>query len=111
MPQPRKKRTKLKKLNITPREKWSKILKEVEKLEIPIGFLDSVTVTLIDGTDVDIDIKELIKDGKTHDEIEYMLSQKLSDLDHIIEDVDFYVNVDDVANIVQPITDEFLKDL
>jgi hypothetical protein len=40
-----------------------------------------------------------------------MLDSKLKALDHIIEDVDFFVSIDDVVNTVQPITDEILKDL
>lgn len=109
--QPKRKRPKLRRLNITTREKWSKILKEVEKLEVPITLLESISVFLIDGTIVTINIKELINEGMDPDEIEQLLNTKLTELDHIIKDVDFFVNIDDVASMVQPITDKFLKDL
>ena len=56
--QPKRKRPKLKRLNITTRDKWNRILSDVEKKEVPISFLQSVTVNLIDGTKVDINIKE-----------------------------------------------------
>jgi hypothetical protein len=107
----RKKRSKLKRLNVTAREKWEKILKDVEKREVPVTVLESITVNLFDGTAVDISIKELLAEGYSPDDIEQMLEQKLTALDHIINDVDFYVNIDDVAKLVQPITDNFLKDL
>jgi uncharacterized membrane protein len=78
---------------------------------VPVTLLEAISVLLIDGTEVRIDIKELLNDGMTPDEVEQMLNEKLTELDHIIKDVDFYVNIDDVANMVQPITDGFLKDL
>lgn len=109
--QPKRKRPKLKRLNVTTREKWNKILKDVDKQEVPVTLLESITVNLIDGTKVDISIKDLISDGMNPDAVEEMLNGKLTELDYIIKDVDFYVNIDDVANLVQPITDNFLKDL
>lgn len=107
----KQKHPKLKRLNITAREKWSKILKEVEKQEVPITLLESITVELIDGTKVQINIKDLIDEGLDPDEIENALNKKLQELDHIIKEIDFFVSLDDVAKTVQPITDTFLKDL
>lgn len=109
--QPKRKRPRLKRLNVTAREKWSKILKDVEKSEVPVTLLEAISVHLIDGTEVYIDIKELLDEGLAPDEIEVMLNNKLEVLDHVIKDVDFFVNLDDVAKLVQPITDGFLKDL
>jgi len=73
--------------------------------------LQSLSVNLIDGTVVNIDIKELLKDGIDPVDIEEMLDLKLKALDNIIVDVDFFVSIDDVVSAVQPITDEILKDL
>lgn len=110
-PQKRKPRQKLKRINVSSREQWKRILKDVDKDEIPITLLQSITVNLIDGTQISIDIKELMKDGFEPDEIEQMLDLKLKSLDHIIEDVDFYVSIEEVVKTVQPITDQILKDL
>lgn len=111
MSEPRKRRPRSKKLNISSREKWEKILKDVEKHSIPVTLLESIVVNLIDGTSVPIDIKELLNEGMTPDEIEESLDTKLKVLDFVIRDVDFYVSVDDLAKVIQPITDGFLKDL
>ena len=109
---PRKKsRSKLKKINVTPRDQWKSILKEVEKDEIPITLLQSLNVNLIDGTVVNIDIKELLSEGNDPEDIEEMLDLKLKALDHIIVDIDFFVSIDEVVRTVQPITDNILKDL
>jgi len=40
-----------------------------------------------------------------------MIKVKLTALDHIIEDVDFYISVKAVAKVVQPATDSILKNL
>ncbi len=110
--QPRKKpRSKLKKINVSTKEQWKKILKDVEKREIPITMLQSLTVNLIDGTMVNINIKQLLAEGNDPEIIEEMLNIKLKSLDHMVDDIDFYVDVDNVAKIVQPITDQILKDL
>lgn len=109
--QPKRKRPKLRRLNVTVREKWNRIIKDVEKREVPVTLLESISVNLIDGTVVNINIKELLHTGMTPSDIEQMLNEKLTELDHIISDVDFYVSVDDVASTVQPITDNFLKNL
>jgi hypothetical protein len=110
--QPRKKpRSKLKKINVSARDQWKRILRDIEKEEIPITLLRAISVNLVDGTVVNIDVKELIKEGHDPEVIEEMLDLRLKALDHIIEDVDFYVDIDDVVKTVQPITDQILKDL
>jgi len=100
-----------KRLNVSVREKWERLLKDVEKNEVPITCLDSLVVNLIDGTSVTIIIKELLDDGNNPEMLEIILRHKLKVLDAYIKDVDFYINVDSVAKEIQPITDKILKDL
>lgn len=107
----RKPKSKLKKINVSARDQWKKILRDVEKQEIPVTLLRSLSVNLIDGTSVTIDVKELIKEGHDPELIEEMLDVRLKALDHLIDDVDFYVDLDDVVKTVQPITDRILKGL
>jgi hypothetical protein len=107
----KKAQPKLKKVNVSKKAQWNEILKDIDKDEIPIDLLQAMNVNLIDGTQVYINIKELLLAGNSPDEIEAMLDIKLKAIDQYIEDIDFYVNVDDVAKTVQPITDQMLKDL
>lgn len=110
--QPRKKpRSRLKKINISARDQWKKILKDVEKKEIPITLLQSLDVNLIDGTVVNINIKDLLDEGNDPQVIEEMLNVKLKALEQIVLDVDFFVSIEDVVKIIQPMTDDILKDL
>ena len=66
-------------------------------------------MNLVDGTQVTVDIDELLSEGYNSDEIEVMLNSRLKKLDEIIRNVDIYVNVDSVAKTVQPVTDSILK--
>lgn len=110
-PQKRKPRPKLKKINISSRQNWQNIIKDVDKDNVPIRLLQSMTVNLVDGTTININVKDLINEGNDPDVIEKALNKKLDELDNYIKDIDFYINLDAVADAVQPITDQILKDL
>jgi hypothetical protein len=107
----RKPRPKLKKINISSRAQWKKILKDVEKTEIPVHLLASIGVNLIDGSTVNIDIKELLAAGNPPEVLEELLDLKFQALDNIIVDIDFFVNMDTVVESVQPITNQLLRKL
>jgi hypothetical protein len=104
-------RPKSKRLNLTSKAKWETILKSVEKKEIPITMLESINVNLADGTIVKINIRDLLDEGMDPDELEYDIKAKLQALDNIINDIDFFISVKAVARVVQPATDELLKNL
>ena len=106
---PRKKQSK--RINIDSRERWKSLLKTVSKEEVPVTMIKTVTVNLIDGTQVDVDIDELLAEGYNSSEIEEMLNSRLKKLDDLIKDVDFFINIDSVASTVQPVTDDILKNL
>ena len=111
-PAPKKPRKpKSKKLNISDRKIWENILKEVEKHDVPINFLEGLTVNLRDGTCVDIDVKELLKEGIEPEALQALINEKLDALDDFIDDVDFFISVDEVRKTVQPATDQLLKNL
>jgi hypothetical protein len=111
--QPKKRQPKSRqlKLTITQRDKWRQILKEVEKEQAPLSVLRGITVNLIDGSQVDLDIQALLEQGLDPESLEQEINDKLKSLDDVIEDVDFFISVDHVARTVQPFTDQLLKDL
>ena len=112
MSTPRKPRKpKSKKINVSVRQQWESILKTVTKEEVPVELLESLTVNLVDGTKVNIDIKELISEGKRPREIERHINNHLEELDEMIVDVDFFICIDSVVKTVQPITDSVLKNI
>lgn len=111
--QPKKPRrnTKSKKVVLDNKKTWQSIVKDVDKKEVPITVLQYISVQLIDGTSININIKELIDDGNDPLEIEALLDEKFNQLDQYIKNVDFFVDIDRVVDTVQPETDKVLKDL
>ena len=110
-PKKRPRKSKRLKLTISERDKWKQILAEVEKAEAPVSVLRAITVNLIDGTHVDIDVQELLAEGLDPSDLEQEINQKLIELDDVIENVDFFISIDHVAKAVQPFTDSLLKNL
>lgn len=104
-------RPRSKRLNLNRKDQWEKLLKEVKKEQVPISVLRYITVNLKDGTSVDVDIEMMLDKGADPLIIEQMINEKLEALDEIIRDVDFHISVDSVAKVVQPFTDQLLKDL
>ena len=111
MPAQKRKLKSSNKININSKEVWENILATVEKPEVPIEVLEKIIIHLIDGTKVNINIIELLADGADPETLERELGDKLEKLDHMIEDIDFYVNIDEVAKTIQPETDRILSKL
>jgi antitoxin component of MazEF toxin-antitoxin module len=105
------KRPRSKKLNISKKKEWESLLKEVDKLDIPIELLEAIVVNLKDGTQVTIEVKELISEGYDPQELRDHLDERLDSLDHMIDEVDFYISVDEVMKTVTPATEHLLKNL
>jgi hypothetical protein len=102
---------KSKRLNLNKKEQWERLLKEVSKEQVPINVLLYITVNLKDGTQVNVDIEEMLNEGADPETVEKIINAKLVALDDIITDVDFHISVDSVAKTVQPFTDNLLKNL
>ena len=102
---------KSKRLNLNKKEQWERLLKEVTKEQVPINVLLYITVNLKDGTEVNVDIQQMLDEGVDPGEVEKLINAKLVALDNIITDVDFHISVDSVAKVVQPFTDNLLKNL
>lgn len=108
---PKKQPNKAKKLSLNKRKSWQDIVNDVDKTEVPINVLQQISVQLIDGTDITINVKELIEEGQDPHEIEALLDEKFNELDRYIKNVDFFVDIDKVKDAVQPETDKVLKGL
>ena len=102
---------KSKRLNLNRKDQWEKLLKEVNKEQVPIAVIRYLTVNLKDGTSVDVNIAEMLDEGADPAVVENLINKKLNDLDDIITDVDFHISVDSVAKVIQPFTDKLLKNL
>lgn len=107
----RKRKQPQNKLNLNLRDKWQHIINDVAKPDVPINMLERIIVHLIDGTKVNVDISGLLADGGDPDVIEQHIQHKLDELDSYIDDIDLYVDLQEVAKTVQPYTDKILSKL
>ena len=102
---------KSRRINVDTRDRWKQILKTVSKDEVPVSMLEKIHVNLIDGTQVEIDIVELLNEGMDPDVVKDEINSRLHKMDSIIKDVDFFISIENVAKAVQPVTDNILKNL
>lgn len=92
-------------------EKWEHILLDVDKQKIPIQFIKKMVVRLHGKKQQTINIEKLINQGLDPEQIEDVVSRKLNELDNLIMGIEFVLNVQSIADTVQPTTDELLKKL
>lgn len=91
--------------------KWEHIIAEVTKTEVPLECIKKVVIKLHGKKQRTINLATLKRQGLDIEEVEVILSRTLSELGDEVRDIDFVVDVTEVAKIVQPETDKLLKDL
>ena len=92
-------------------EQWDHIISGVDKTEVPLECIDKIVIRLQGGRQKTINLARLKRDGFDLEEIESVLTRNLVELGDLVRDIDFLVDVNAVAQLVQPETDKLLKDL
>ena len=92
-------------------QQWEHIIEEVNKTEVPLECIKKVVIRLHDRKQKTINLATLKKQGLDLDELEVVLTRTLTELGDSVRDVDFVVDVQAVAKLVQPQTDKLLKDI
>jgi hypothetical protein len=92
-------------------KKWEHIIEEVNKTEIPLECIKKVVVRLHGKKQRTINLATLKKQGLDMDELEIVLTRTLTELGDEVKDIDFVVDVSEVAKILQPETDKLLNGL
>ena len=92
-------------------KKWEHILEDVEKQKIPIQFIKKLVIKLEGKRQQTINIQRLLGQGLDPEQVEVAVSKKLHELDDEIISVEFILNVEGIAQIVQPETDRLLNKL
>ena len=91
--------------------RWEHIIEEVNKTEIPLECIKNVVIKFDGKRQKTVNLQLLRRQGLDLDEIEVVLSRTLTELGDSIRDVDFMVDIGEVAKLIQPVTDDLLKDL
>lgn len=92
-------------------KKWEHILEDVEKQKIPVQFIKKIIVKLEGKRQQTINIEKFLSQGLDPDQIEDAVGRKLHELDDQISSVEFILNVQNIADTVQPETDRLLGNL
>ena len=92
-------------------QQWEHIIEEVNKTEVPLECIKKVVIRLGDRRQKTINLSTLRKQGLDLEEVEIVLTRTLTELGDTVRDIDFVVDVSEVAKLVQPETDKLLKDL
>ena len=91
--------------------RWEDLVEGVEKSDVPVECIKRVVIKLKDGRRRYLNMSTLRKKGMDIFELEGVLNQKLEEYDRDIANVDFFVDVDQVAELIQPETDKILGGL
>ncbi len=91
--------------------KWEKLLDDVDKNNIPLEFTKKVIFKLKGKKQRTINIEKLMDQGLDPDQIEEVLTRKLMELEELIVSIEFCLNVETIAEAVQPETDRLLNGL
>jgi hypothetical protein len=91
--------------------KWEHILEDVEKSKVPVQFIRKIVVRMSGKKQHTINIQALMRQGLDPEEVEEVISRKLHELDPLITSFEFVLNVESIAETVQPETDKLLGKL
>ena len=95
--------------------KWEHIISEVTKTEVPLECIKKVVIKLdgsLDGRrQRTLNLATLRRQGLDLEELEIVLTRTLLELGDTVRDIDFVVDVTEVAKLIQPETDKLLKDI
>jgi len=90
---------------------WEHILEDVEKQKIPVEFIKKLVIKLQGKRQKTINIKKFLDEGLAPEQVEEAVSRKLAEIDKDILSVEFVLNVESIAEKVQPETDRLLNKL
>jgi len=91
--------------------KWEHILADVNKTDVPLECIKKVVIKFDGGKQRTVNLQSLKKQGLNLEDIEALLNRTFHEHDHEIRDVDFVVDINSVAELVQPETDKLLGNL
>lgn len=92
-------------------QKWETLLQDVDKHKVPIEFIKKIVLRLEGKKQRTINVEKLLEQGLDPEHIEDVVSRKLIELDDLVIGIEFVLNVQTIADVVQPETDRLLSGL
>ena len=91
-------------------KRWEDIVNDVDKEHCPITCVKKVIFRTRQGQKT-INLRNLRRQGIDDESIEQAVSSFIEDHEHMIKSMELVLDVQAVAEIVQPETDKLLKDM
>jgi hypothetical protein len=91
--------------------KWEHIVNDVNKTDVPLECIKKVVIKFHGGRQQTVNLHSLLKQGLGLEDIEALLNRTFTERNDEIRDVDFVVDINSVAELVQPETDKLLGKL
>lgn len=92
-------------------EKWEHLVQGIEKERIPVEFIKKLVLKLEGRRQRTINVQSLVEQGLDPDEIEDAITSKLDEFDDDIISIEFILDIEGIADTVQPATDNLLRGL
>lgn len=92
-------------------DRWEELISDIEISSIPIECIAKVLLKLEDRKQKTINVKKMLDSGIDYEIVESTVSDIMENYDDIIVAVKFTLDVERVAEMVQPYTDKLLKEL
>lgn len=92
-------------------QKWERLLDGVDKQKVPVEFIKKLILRLEGKRQKTINIARFLEQGLEPEEIEDAISRQLIKLDDEVIGIEFVLNVQSIADTVQPETDHLLRGL
>jgi hypothetical protein len=92
-------------------QRWESIIESTEKTKIPVEFIRKLVLKLQGRKRRTINIRSMIEQGFDSEEIEEAVTRKLEEYDSDMIGIEFVLDIEGIAETVQPETDKMLKNL
>jgi Asp-tRNA(Asn)/Glu-tRNA(Gln) amidotransferase B subunit len=91
--------------------RWEEIVEQVDKDHIPIDCVKKVIFKMQDRKQKTVNLKRLRNQGLDAEMIEVIVENYIRDNEEAIASMEFIVDIEAVAEILQPETDKLLSNL
>jgi hypothetical protein len=99
-------------LPLTKLDKWKQVIDSIDQEIIPIDVVKKVVFKLEDGKQKTINLSTLRKQGLDIEDIEVVVNKNMTTItDSGIVKLDFVVDVNAVADRIEPLTKRYLEKL
>lgn len=92
-------------------DRWGHLIDGIDKDKIPVEFVKKIVVKLRGRRQKTINVSSLLKQGLDGHEVEAVLHRQIEELEDDILHLDFLLDIEKIAETVQPETDKLLRGL